>query len=86
MSCRDVFTYLFALDLPEMIYSCYQESFVILGRLVYWVVVEKCAAGQKKKIKIGNYRLVSLLRLAGVCQKSSLLDGFPSCISTGKLE
>ena len=61
MSSCDVFTCLFALDLPEMKY--------ILGWLVYWVVVEKCAARQKKK-KIGNYRLVSLLRLAGVCQKS----------------
>ena len=28
------------------------------------------------KKKIGNYRLVSLLRLAGVCQKSSYLMGF----------
>ena len=31
----------------KMKYSCYQRSSVILGWLVYWVVVEKCAARQK---------------------------------------
>ena len=36
-----------------MKYSSYQHSFVILGWLVYWVVVEKCAARQKE---IGNHR------------------------------
>ena len=57
----------------KMKYSSYQHSFVILGWLVYGVVVEKCAARQKE---IGNHRfqnklpLVSLLRLAGPCEKS----------------
>ena len=37
----------------KMKYSSYQHSFVILGWLVYWVVVEKCAARQKE---IGNHR------------------------------
>ena len=37
----------------KMKYSSYQHSFVILGWLVYWVVVEKCAARQKE---IGNQR------------------------------
>ena len=32
----------------KMKYSSYQHSFVILGWLVYWVVVEKCAARQKE--------------------------------------
>ena len=36
----------------KMKYSSYQHSFVILGWLVYWVVVEKCAARQKE---IGNH-------------------------------
>ena len=37
----------------KMKYSCYQRSFVTLGWLVYWVLVEKCAARQKE---IGNHR------------------------------
>ena len=44
----------------------------------------------KKKSEIIVFKnkvlLVSLLHLAGLCEKSLLLDGFPSCISTGKLE
>ena len=31
-----------------MKYSCYQNSFVILGWLVYWDVDEKCTAQQKE--------------------------------------
>ena len=38
----------FVSSIYKMKYSCYQHSFVILGLLVYWVVVEKCAAQQKK--------------------------------------
>ena len=34
-----------------MKYSCYQQSFVILGWLVYWVVVEKCAVGANKSFQ-----------------------------------
>ena len=37
----------------KMKHSSYQHSFVILGWLVYWVVVEKCAKRQKE---IGNHR------------------------------
>ena len=37
----------------KMKFSCNQHSFVILGWLVYWVVVKKCAARQKE---IGNHR------------------------------
>ena len=37
----------------EMQYSCYQDSFVILGWLLYWFVVEKCAEQQKET---GNHR------------------------------
>ena len=55
----------------KMKYSCYQHSFAIL---VYWVVVEKSTARQKE---IENHRfqkkkvlLVSLLRLAGLCDQS----------------
>ena len=35
----------------KMKYSCYQQSFVILGRLVYCVVVEKCAVGANKSFQ-----------------------------------
>ena len=32
----------------EIKYSCCQHSFVILGWLAYWVMVDKCAARQKE--------------------------------------
>ena len=35
----------------KMKYSCYQQSFVILGRLVYWAVVAKCAVGANKSFQ-----------------------------------
>ena len=50
-----------------MKYSSYQHSFVILGWLVYWVVVEKCAARQKE---IGNHRFqkqATLSKLTSPC-------------------
>ena len=37
----------------KMKYSCYQNSFFILGWLVYWAADEKCTAQQKE---IGNHR------------------------------
>ena len=37
----------------KMKYSCYEDSFVILGWLVYWYVVEKYAEWQKE---IENHR------------------------------
>ena len=56
----DIVLYYLVMFLPfflhwiyKMKYSCYQHSFVILGWLFYWVVVEKCAARQKE---IGNHR------------------------------
>ena len=63
----------------KMKYSCYQHSFVILGWLVYWFVVEKCAEQQKE---IGNHRflkkplLVSLLRLARCVRRLKSLSRF----------
>ena len=56
-----------------MKHSSYQHSFVILGWLVYWVVVEN-AQHDKKKSGIIVFKnkllLVSLLRLAEPCEKS----------------
>ena len=55
----------------KMKYRCYQHSFVILSWLVYWVVVEKCVARQNEIIVFKNkLLLVSLLHLAGICEKS----------------
>ena len=45
----------------KMKYSCYQHSLVILGWVVYWVVVEKCAARQKE---IGNHRFQKYVTLS----------------------
>ena len=50
-----------------MKYSCYQNSFVILGWLVYWDVDEKCTAQQKE---IGNHRFqkeATLSKLTSPC-------------------
>ena len=50
-----------------MKYSRYQNSFVTLGWLAYWIVVEKCAARQKE---IGNHRFqkyVTLSKLTPPC-------------------
>ena len=51
----------------KMKYSSYQHYIVILGWLVYWVVVEKCAARQKE---IGNHRFqkyATLSKLTSRC-------------------
>ena len=70
-----MFLLVFLLKIYKMKYSCYQNSFAILGWLVCWDVDEKCTGQQKE---IGNYRFqkeatllgVSLLHLAGLCEKS----------------
>ena len=66
----------------KMKYSSYQESSVIHGWFVYWVLVEKCAACQSRKSNFGWHRfffhLVSFVR--GLHSQSrailALLDSF----------
>ena len=70
-----MFLLVFLHKIYKMKYRCYQNSFAILGWLVCWDVDEKCTGQQKE---IGNYRFqkeatllgVSLLHLAGLCEKS----------------
>ena len=40
----------------KMKYSCYQESSVIHGWFVYWVLVEKCVGCQSRKSDFGWHR------------------------------
>ena len=84
-----VFLPVFLHWIHRMKYSYYQHSFVIFDWLVDWVLAEKSAARQKE---IGNHRFkkyATLSKLTSPCwtmKKVLLLDGFPSCISTAKLE
>ena len=62
-----------------MKYSYYQDSFVILGWLVYWIWL-KIAPLEKKKLEIivftNKLLLVSLLRLAGCARILKSLKRF----------
>ena len=42
----------------KMKYSCYQESFVIHGWFVYWILVEKCFACQSRKSDFSFFTLL----------------------------
>ena len=73
MSSCDVFTYLFALDLQNEIQLPINIFLLFLAGFVYWVVVVN-APPNKKKLEIIVFKnkllLVSLLHLAGLCEKS----------------
>ena len=63
VSTCDVFNCLFPLDVQNEIYSCYQESSVIHGWFVYWVLVEKCVACQNSVIqfRMASFSFFTLL-------------------------
>ena len=79
-------------------YSCYQDSFVILGWIVYWVFGWEMRRLTKSKrypeiIVLRNKLLMIVLRLTGCVRGLKSLQrcwpylmAFKSCISTGKLE
>ena len=62
----------------KMKYSCYQQSFVILGRLVYWVVVAKCAVGANKSFQtfmdLGRRSLINVKQKKKSATKNSLKE------------
>ena len=60
-----------------MKYSCYQDSLVILGWLVYWFVVEKCAEQQKET---GNHRFEMVRVKGGMSLRNGMWHGFRSDI------
>jgi len=88
LCCLVMFLPVFLHWIYKMKYSCYQHSLVFLAGLFIGMWLRN-APLDKKKSEITVFKnkllLVSLLHLAGICGKSELLDGFPSCISTGKL-
>ena len=57
----------------KMKYSCYQQSFVILGRLVYCVVVAKCAVGANKSFQtfmdLGRRSLINVKQKKKISNK-----------------
>ena len=55
-----------------MKYSCYQDSLVILGWLVYWFVVEKCAEQQKET---GNHRFEMVRVKGGMSLRNGMWHG-----------
>ena len=61
----------------KMKYSCYQDSFVILGWLVYWFVVEKCAEQQKET---GNHRFETVRVKGGMSLRNGMWHGLRSDI------
>ena len=62
----------------KMKYSCYQQSFVILGRLVYCVVVAKCAVGANKSFQtfmvLGRRSLINVKQKKKSATKNSLKE------------
>ena len=58
-----------------MKYSCYQESSVIHGWFVYWVLVEKCAACQNSVIRfrMALFSFLPCLMRKGVAKSEAIL-------------